>query len=210
VTADTIFVARHGVSELNDDGRISGQIDASLADQGREQARALATVLRVTSLAGIYTSALRRTIETAGPVASAQLLDITRCADLNEMSHGSAEGRYRDSRDPEIQALLRQRDADRLGFAMPGGENFFDLRARVAACLHRIVAAHDGGNVLIVGHRNVNRVLLAELLDRPLDEMAATKIRNKYLYEIKVASRDVRTIALSEHKLGTTYEGLRT
>ena len=87
----TIFLVRHGQSEWNNQGRITGQLNPGLSAKGVEQSEALAQCLlgegfgghdfggtdvagpflAGQSLAAIYTSALLRTAQTAQPTATA-------------------------------------------------------------------------------------------------------------------------------------------
>lgn len=72
----TIYLVRHGESELNRDKRISGQLDPPLSREGMQESLALAEQFRGIRLTAIYTSALMRTIETAKPTAFAHGLTI--------------------------------------------------------------------------------------------------------------------------------------
>ncbi len=205
-----IYVVRHGRSLWNATKRVSGQLDPPLSEEGRAQARVLETVLRATPLEAIYSSDLCRALETARPSASCHGLSVRALPELREQHLGVAQGRYRDRRDPEIQALWVRRDRDRLGFRIPGGETFTELAARVQGCLRRLLAAHDGGAILIVGHRNTNRVLLATLLGWPLTEAAGIAPRSRYLYEIvSGAEPALTTLSLRPRNPGQRYPGLR-
>ena len=62
----TIYLVRHGESQLNLEKRVSGQFDTPLSQEGIRHSQMLAVQLLQVPLTGIYTSALRRTVETAG------------------------------------------------------------------------------------------------------------------------------------------------
>jgi broad specificity phosphatase PhoE len=63
-----------------------------------------------------------------------------------------------------------ERERDLVGYRFPGGESFRDLQLRVVPALLDILD-RDGGAILAVAHRGVNRVLLCHLLDLPLAEL---------------------------------------
>ena len=63
-----------------------------------------------------------------------------------------------------------ERERDLIGYPFPGGESFRDLQKRVVPAFLRIVDGADG-NILVVGHKGVNRVLLAHVLGLPLREL---------------------------------------
>ena len=88
-----VFIARHGETAWNREGRWQGRTDIPLSDVGRAQARALADRLRVFAVARVHASHLRRAHETAEIVAAAlglppPIVD----PDLCERSFGCFEG----------------------------------------------------------------------------------------------------------------------
>jgi broad specificity phosphatase PhoE len=165
--ATTLYLARHGQSEWNNQSRVTGQLDPALSPKGLEQSQGLAQCLQGEGLAAIYSSALQRTIDTAAPTATATGLPIVRLAALNEINVGVLQGRFRDERDPEAQALWAQWQAEMWSFRIPGGERFDEFALRVGATLRVILDRHEGQRVLIVGHGATNRVLLGTLLGWP-------------------------------------------
>lgn len=205
---EKIFVVRHGQSTWNSTRRVTGQLDPPLSAEGEAQAERLKKVLSGARLTAIYTSDLSRAVATARPTAQAQGLPIQQRAALREQHLGVVQGRFRDERDAEARALWSERDARRLNFRIPGGETHAELEARVVACLNEISHKEPGGCVLIVGHRNTNRVLLAALLDWPADVAVQAKLRSHHLYEIAPLRLPlVQTISLREGETGSRREG---
>lgn len=208
---DRIYLARHGQSESNLERRLCGQLDPALSPLGLEQSRQLARVLADVPLGAIFTSTLKRTAQMAEPTALARGLPALALAGLRELSLGALEGRFRDARDPEAQALWRRRKADPARFRAPGGESFQDLEARVLAELGEILASAPAGAALIVGHRESNRALLKGLLGWSTERALEAKLRNHFVYDIDVAARAVvRTISLRDEDCGRAYPGFRT
>lgn len=208
---ERIYLARHGQSESNRERRLCGQLDPPLSALGLQQGRALARVLTEVPVDAIFTSTLRRTAQMAAPIAAARGLAVTPLPGLKELSLGALEGRYRDQRDPEAQALWQQRKADPARFRPPGGETFAELAARALAALEALQARSAGGAALIVGHRETNRALLAGLLGWSTERVLQEKLRNHLVYDIDVAARTVvRTISLREEDAGAVFDGYRT
>ena len=208
---DRIYLARHGQSESNLERRLCGQLDPALSPLGLEQSRQLARVLADVPLGAIFTSTLKRTAQMAEPTALARGLPALALAGLRELSLGALEGRFRDARDPEAQALWRRRKADPARFRAPGGEFFHELEARVLAALGEILASAPAGAALIVGHRESNRALLKGLLGWSTERALEAKLRNHFVYDIDVAARAVvRTISLRDEDCGRAYPGFRT
>jgi broad specificity phosphatase PhoE len=199
----TLYLARHGQSEWNNQSRVTGQLDPGLSPKGQQQSEALAQCLLDEELAAIYTSDLQRSIDTAQPTASAKRLPITSLPALNEMNLGVLQGRFRDERDPPAQAMWAQVHADMWGYQVPGGESYQDLMQRVSQALQDILEQHRGRRILIVGHRNTNRVLMGKLLDWPRERWPELRLRNKFFYRIRLGgTTEIATFTLSGNKTG--------
>ena len=140
----TFYVARHGQSEWNHQSRVTGQIDVGLSALGREQGEALARCLDGQPVDAIYTSTLRRTIETARPAATRLALPLTPLAELDELHMGVLQGRHRDERDADAQALWARWQADPWGYCVPEGERFDKFASRVQRGLQDILQRHPG------------------------------------------------------------------
>jgi probable phosphoglycerate mutase len=137
----TLLLARHGETDWNRERRLQGRTDTELNDLGRSQARELAAELGGVELAAIYSSDLARARETAEIVGAAKGLPVHSDRGLRERSFGSWEGLTRDEiahRFPDLEHH--------------DGESDDEVRSRVLAVMHRIVAAHPEDNVLVVSH----------------------------------------------------------
>jgi broad specificity phosphatase PhoE len=193
----TIYLVRHGESQLNLEKRVSGQFDTPLSQEGIRQSQILAVQLLGVPLTGIYTSALRRTVETARPTAAMHGLLIQSHAGLNEQHFGVLEGRFRDDRDPEARALWEARKHDKRTHRIPGGERFIDLAGRVQQVLKDILVYEAGGTILIVGHRNTNRALFGMLMRQSEERWPHLTLKSQCVYRIITGSHpELHTIAL--------------
>lgn len=210
--ATTLWLARHGQSEWNHTGRVTGRLDPALSAKGLEQAQALAACLRDDGLDAIYVSSLCRTQQTAAPAALTTGAPVRRIAALDEIGMGALEGRWRDERDPAAQALWAQWKAQPWRFTVPGGEPFVDFAARVQAALRTILEQHDGQRVLVVGHGATNRVLLGTLLQWPRERWPEIRPRNKFVYRLRLVgpAPDVVTVTLGGRRSGRCEPGFVT
>ena len=203
----TLYLARHGQSEWNNQSRVTGQLDPGLSPKGKQQSEAIADCLRDENIAAIYTSVLQRTIDTAQPTAAAKQLPISSLPELNEINLGVLQGRFRDERDPEAQALWAKWQADMWGCPVPDAEPFDDLAQRVGKALQIILRRHYGHSVLIVGHRGTNRVVLGSLMGWPRAQWPELRLRNKFLYRIRLgAETEISTFTLSGNKTGICHD----
>src|SRR3954471_25011451 len=94
--ATEIFLVRHGESEPAVEGSafplVDGHGDPALAPEGRAQAERVADQLGDETFSAIYVTTLRRTHETAAPLAARVGMDPVVEADLREVHLGDWEG----------------------------------------------------------------------------------------------------------------------
>ena len=140
-----VVLVRHGASEAAVVGSrfplVDGHSDPALSEVGRAQAEMVASGLAGDEFGGIFVSSLRRTHETAAPLAAATGLQPRVIPELREVFLGDFEGgeyRIRAGRgDPIIQQVFAEERWD----AIPNGEPWQDFGARVSAGIGQIVAA---------------------------------------------------------------------
>jgi broad specificity phosphatase PhoE len=154
-----LFLIRHAVTDMT--GTLCGHSDPPLNAKGREQASLLASVLSGSNVLRLYTSDLRRAVETAQLLANPLNIPIVTRSDLREISFGEWEGRRWaeiPADGPDITAMESQPE-----LSAPGGETFFSFRDRVRRAFKEIVAATGAESTAIVTHLGVMRVILSEL-----------------------------------------------
>jgi probable phosphoglycerate mutase len=137
---------RHGETETNRLGLTAGMTDVTLNATGGQQARAAALALIGRNITALYSSPLKRALETARCVAEALDLPIVIVPQLAERNWGSLEGKPRELRVREV--------------APPGGEALEEFTRRTLAGLAAIPA---GGSPLVVAHSGTFRVVCAHL-----------------------------------------------
>jgi len=163
-----VYLARHGRTAYNHEGRFQGQQEVPLDDVGRAQALELAERAASYGFRALWSSPLLRARETAEAVAARIGLEPTFDARLMETDSGDWTDRaFADviAEAPEAFAAFAAAKAD---FAFPGGESFAQQEVRVAAVLTDIEAG--ALPALAVCHGMVIRAALAvragELLER--------------------------------------------
>jgi len=148
-----VVLVRHGASEAAVVGNrfplIDGHSDPVLSEPGRLQAASVAARLGGEEVGGLFVSTLRRTQETAAPLAAALGLEPTVVPELREVFLGDFEGgeyRIRSGRgDPIIAQVFAEERWD----AIPGGESWESFGARTRAGIAKIVAAVGPQNTAI-------------------------------------------------------------
>jgi len=154
-----IYLARHGQTAYNHEGRFQGQQEIPLDDTGREQALDLAKRAAGIGFRALWCSPLLRARETADAVAARLGLEPREDARLMETDAGD----WTDRTFAEVIAEAPERFAAFAtgdpGFAFPGGESFAEQEQRVSAALVDI----ERGELpaLVVCHGMVIRAALA-------------------------------------------------
>ena len=163
-----ILMLRHGeLLSQSDEKRFIGQTDLPLSDMGRRQAQSWTKWLCGVPIERIISSDLSRCLETARIISADRPITVEPLAGLREINLGSWEGMtFRRVRDhwPDD---FRRRGTELARFRPPGGgESFLDLQRRVVPVFEKAVD-QAGGNLLMVAHAGVNRLILCHLLGMP-------------------------------------------
>jgi broad specificity phosphatase PhoE len=153
-----MYLARHGQTAYNAEGRFQGQGPVPLDERGREQAAALAEQAVAYEFAALWCSPLLRARETADIVARRIGLSPREDARLMETDTGDWTDRsFAEVIAEAPEEFARFKDGDPT-FAFPGGESFAQQGVRVAGAFHDIKRAE--APTLIVCHGGVIRIAL--------------------------------------------------
>lgn len=169
---------RHAEPVLEDSQkRYLGQSDPDLSIAGRHQAEQLACSLQSQNIRGIYSSDLKRAAQTALLIAQRCQLEPILLKELREINMGAWEGKsFQEIREQEPDEFAA-RGKDIANYRPPEGESFLDLQERVLPIFNGIIEKSDG-NIAIVAHGGVNRVILCYLMNIPLNDIFS--IRQNY------------------------------
>jgi 2,3-bisphosphoglycerate-dependent phosphoglycerate mutase len=176
-----LFLTRHTQSTFNAERRYTGEIDAPLTDQGREEARQLGLRLLDVRFDRAYTSALSRAHDTLMLIliASGQTsVPVVRTPLLNECDHGSLQGHNREESIVLFGEEVVQAWRTRFDAVPPGGESLADCAARSWPYFQQTIMrdAQDGKNVLVVAHGRKLQGLIGRLNGLTPEETMALKV----------------------------------
>ncbi len=171
-----IYLVRHGENTANLTLEFSHRkIDYSLTAKGVMQARQTAEFFRRETIHEIFSSPLKRAVETAKIIAEPHGLPVQAMEAFREVNVGDLEGQK------PTTALWAQHDEIIASWkgghpevCFPGGEDYPTLFNRIASGLKEILAGKDGRNIIICGHGGIFSFTLRDLctgLDRSVLEM---------------------------------------
>lgn len=152
-----LLLIRHGLPEHVE--RVDGRpADPPLAELGRRQAERMAQWLARERIDRLYSSPLKRALETAEPLAALCGLAIEPSADVAEYD--------RDASDYVPMERLKEVDYERWQQIMRGEAiaDFDDFAGRAVAALEAIVADNPGRRVAVTCHGGVINVWAAHAI----------------------------------------------
>ncbi|XP_035016181.1 6-phosphofructo-2-kinase/fructose-2,6-bisphosphatase isoform X1 [Hippoglossus stenolepis] len=168
VTPRSIYLCRHGESELNLVGRIGG--DSGLSPRGAKFASALGAYMRGQRISDlkVWTSHMKRTIQTAEALG----VQYEQWKALNEIDAGVCEEMTYEAIQENYPEEFALRDQDKYRYRYPKGESYEDLVQRLEPVIMELERQE---NVLVICHQAVMRCLLAYFLDKSANELPYLK-----------------------------------
>ncbi len=175
-TVMTLFIlVRHGQTEWNREERFRGRADLLLNETGLRQALAAGLHMKGWPIAAIYSSPLKRTLETAKIIASQLGLPLRPLDGLIDIDFGNWQGLSAEEAAEQDSELYNTWLEFPHRVRFPRGESLADVRQRVLAAVDGIAAEHGGQTVILVSHMVVCKVLLCAMLG--LDESNFWQVR---------------------------------
>ena len=180
----TIFLLRHGETLWNKERRIMGRLEIPLNRMGALQARRVAKIAPLLEIDAIYSSPLKRAVQTAYILSKGSDLPVKIDPDLTEFAFGRWEGW-------EFQKLIKDKTyrrflKDPLNTSVPGEETIRDVQKRGLKALRRAVKEFPKGRLLFVSHGDVIRAIVCHYLQLPLMEFRRLRIDNGSLTAFEV------------------------
>jgi alpha-ribazole phosphatase/probable phosphoglycerate mutase len=139
-----IIYETHQTSTDNEAGIATGWLPGGLSALGRAQAVELGERRRHDGVAAVFTSDLRRAVETAEIAFAATAVPIFQDVRLRECNYGELNG-------APVARVAAER-ASRVTTPFPGGQSYEDVVRTTEAFLGDMVSAWDGRRVLIIAH----------------------------------------------------------
>uniref|UniRef100_A0A4W3KAX0 6-phosphofructo-2-kinase/fructose-2,6-biphosphatase 4b n=1 Tax=Callorhinchus milii TaxID=7868 RepID=A0A4W3KAX0_CALMI len=168
ITPRSIYLCRHGESDLNLKGRIGG--DSGLSLRGKQFAKSLGKFIQEQNIRDlkVWTSQMKRTIQTAEALG----VPYEQWKALNEIDAGVCEEMMYEEIQEHYPSEFALRDQDKYRYRYPKGESYEDLVQRLEPVIMELERQE---NVLVICHQAVMRCLLAYFLDKTAEELPYLK-----------------------------------
>ena len=172
-----IILLRHGATEWNLQGRCQGVTDLDLNETGLRQAAGAAAALGGETIAAVYSSYLKRAVQTAAIIGQTHNLSVVVEESLRELDHGELEGltfAEIHSAKPDFLRQWRERPAEVL---MPGGESLTEVDRRAWDGVSRIARRHrPSETAVIVSHHFPIAAVLCRITGTPLNQYRSFRV----------------------------------
>ncbi len=183
----TLVLIRHGQTDWNVEGRWQGQADPPLNDTGRAQARRVAEYQSQFGFAALYSSDLRRAMETAQIIGAELGMEVIPEPRLREINLGKWQGMLSADIQAQYPDEFRRWHHEPWGVQPPDGETVHELAARVLEAINEIIACHPKQRVGIVAHELPIAIVLCRSagtgLERLRDMIPPTGAWNEIVLE---------------------------
>ncbi len=145
-----LILTRHGKTIENELGIVQGHLPGILSEEGLKQVNSLAQRFKNEKIDYIYSSSLARALDTAKTIAYFHpKVKFIETKELWEVNHGEATGK-------KPKDFNFENRTDKF-------ENDEALCKRAKNFIDKLILKHKSGNILLVGHNNINQALMIAL-----------------------------------------------
>ncbi|MCP4682886.1 MAG: 6-phosphofructo-2-kinase/fructose-2,6-bisphosphatase [Desulfobacterales bacterium] len=201
-TVKNLFLIRHGETYFNLKNRIGG--NSGLTENGKAQAGALAEYFKNKQIPVIFTSKKRRTIQTAEPIKKLQeSAAIIPLEEFNEIDSGICECMSYEEIRKKMPHVYLKRKKDKYGYIYPEGEGYISMKKRIDRGIKKaLYLSGNSPNIMIIGHRAVNRMILSHFMYRRKDDVPYIYVPQDRFYHV-VATQDRKLFQLKKYSRKT-------
>jgi broad specificity phosphatase PhoE len=190
-----VILVRHGQTDENVSGRISGQGPVPLNARGQEQACLAAEVLAPLGITHIFSSPLVRARQTAEFLAERLQKSIEEIPDLREVGYGDWEGKT--FNEMRTHPVAHQVFHDPIKATFPNGESLLEVQQRGIWVIEWVRNTYPQGIVTVVSHGDVIRTALAHYLGMPFNEYRRLDLDNGAISVLELFDGWIRVKALN-------------
>lgn len=208
-----IYFVRHGQSMYNLEDRLGG--DPVLTPKGEQDALSLLDFIQTLkadedlkhtqpeNAMQIWTSQLKRAIQTAQPSAERLGIKVLRWSSLNEIHAGVCENLTYKEMERDYPLIHRFRGENKYTFRYPQGESYQDLVMRLEPVIMELENANRV--VVVVAHQAVLRALLAYFGSTSAESSVYVEVPHRTVWRCTYSSKGIATVDMV--KLGAPAKG---
>lgn len=189
LSAKKIYIIRHGQTKFNEQGVVQGKgVDSSLNDLGKIQAAQFYQAYKDFPFEKVYTSSLKRSQESVTAFIKDGIPHEIE-AGLDEISWGKHEGaRASEARNRYFRSIVKEWRSGNTGLKIGGGESPDDVAERQKPVIDKLIKAPEK-LILVCMHGRAMKIILSQMLGKPLSEMDDFDHSNLGLYVLHYNGR---------------------
>jgi probable phosphoglycerate mutase len=172
-----IYLIRHGKIDIGNEKCYVGITDIPLSIEGILQAKKLKEFFASIDIEKVYLSPLKRCVQTTNIILENRNVEKFLVKELMEINMGEWDGKTFKHIKSILPEQFKERGENIDSFVPKGGESFNQLKERVNPIFQSIIK-NTNGNILIIAHAGVNRIILSSILSIPLKDIF--KIKQPY------------------------------
>ncbi|MGL4914006.1 MAG: histidine phosphatase family protein [Romboutsia sp.] len=173
-----LILVRHALTIDNQNNRLSGHIDSTVSEVGKNQINKLTNYLKNINIDKIYTTTSSRTKDTVKKISKMKNLEIIEKEDLKEISFGDFEGitfeEIKKSYPHEFQDMINKG----YEYKYPNGESLIDSYSRVTDEISKMIFENEEKTILICSHGGTIRNIITYLISNSYEYHWNFKIDN--------------------------------
>ncbi len=184
-----LLLIRHAESVGNRELRLQGRAEFPLTERGRGQAKELATAVAARTVSAVYSSPLRRALDTAREIAGRLGLTVEVQPALQEYDFGELSGLTWPEIIERSPGLIEELLSDSADYpSYPGEEGRESFRRRVSEALWGISKRHASDEaVAVVTHAGPIAVFLLDMLERSYRRPMPFTLENASVTTVEIA-----------------------
>ena len=171
-----LILVRHGETAWNRDGVVQGRKDIELSELGRQQAELVALALKEEPIEAIYTSPLKRALDTAQAIARYHQAPLESDARLMELDAGELDGLTYQEMRSNYSEFLKEWARDAGPVKLPGGECLQELQDRAWPCIERLKDRYPKGTVVVVSHNFAILTIICKAMGMKLSDFRRLRL----------------------------------
>ena len=175
-----------------------GNTNTPLNEKGEQQAESLALRLKSEGIRAIYSSPLRRSLDTAQAIARHHQVKVDLELGLKELNLGELEGTLIDDLDKSFDELLITNSQGEMLPRVPGGESLMELRQRAWSTIQRLVSQHPDGVIVVVSHFFAILTIICSALNLPLSQMTRLRLGHGSISTLTFNDRAPRLVQFND------------
>lgn len=201
-----LVLVRHGQSKWNMLNQFTGHVDVELSEQGEQEARKAATLLKDITLNRAHTSDLKRaqrTLELILEELSLSEIEVKKHEAIKERNYGDLNGMNKDEAKEKFGEEQFKKYRRSWDVSPPNGESLKDTYDRAIPYFESEILQElkEGHNVIVAAHGNSIRAIVKHLEQISDEEIPGVEIGTGEIYVYEIADDgSVKNKEIRDHR----------